>query len=220
MSRLEQIPGEVSFNGIHGVGAQIAIALDGRTIVGVSSQPGQSSLQLLDADTSRVLQQVPANVVVGWALAPDRKVVVAAAGSIAAPSSDVLIWRVGTAAPDVRRVPAGGKPIRIAMCGADIACVLTDRQLVRVRLSDATVERRLPLPRDTVEAQETETPNGSSEAPTAGCSRSSLSTGGCASWTLGPVSWCENSRVHPATCTRWRSHRTGAGSSRQIMRAC
>ena len=157
LSRLEQIPGEVSFNGIHGVGAQIAIALDGRIVVGVSSQPGQSSLQLLDADTSRVLQQVPANVVVGWALAPDRKVVVAAAGSIAAPSSDVLIWRVGTAAPDVRRVPAGGKPIRIAMCGADIACVLTDRQLVRVRLSDATVERRLPLPRDTVEAEQTET---------------------------------------------------------------
>ena len=43
------------------------------------------------------------------------------------------------------------------MCGTDIACVLTDGQLVRVRLSDATIERRLPLPRDTVDAQQTET---------------------------------------------------------------
>ncbi len=157
LSHLAQIPGLVSFNGIQGVGAQIAVAIDGRIVVGVSSQPGQSSLQLVDADTSKVIQEVPANVAVGWALAYDRKIVVATAGSTSAPSSDVLIWRVGTAAPDVRRVPAGGKPIRIAMCGADIACVLTARELVRVRLSDATVERRLPLPRDTVDPKQLET---------------------------------------------------------------
>jgi len=157
LSHLTQIPGELSFNGVLGVGAQIAVAPDGRIIVAVSSQPGQSSLQLIDADTSTVLKEVPANVSVGWALAPDRRTLVAAAGGIAATSRDVLIWRVGTTAPGVRHVPVGGEPIGIAMCGADIACVLTDRQLVRVRLSDATVERRVPLPRDTVDPKQPET---------------------------------------------------------------
>jgi DNA-binding SARP family transcriptional activator/WD40 repeat protein len=158
LSRLAQIPGAFNFNGIMGVGAQIGVARDGRIVVGVSSsQPGEFRLQLLDADASRVLQEVPANITVGWTLGQDRTVVVAAAGSWAAPSSDVLIWRVGAAAPDVRRVPVGGEPIRIAMCGADIACVLTARELVRVRLSDATVERRLPLPPDTVDPEQPET---------------------------------------------------------------
>ncbi len=158
LSRLAQIPGEVSFNGIVGVGAQIA---GPRSTAGsLSASPRNRASPACSCSTptppgcsSRCLRTSP------WA-GPWRRTVrsvVAAAGSIAAPSSDVLIWRVGAAAPDVRRVPAGGKPIRIAMCGVDIACVLTDRQLVRVRLSDATVERRLPLPRDTVDPEQTET---------------------------------------------------------------
>ncbi len=42
------------------------------------------------------------------------------------------------------------------MCGPDTACVLTARQLVRIRLSDATVEQRIPLPRDTVDPKQPE----------------------------------------------------------------
>ena len=106
------------------------------------------------------------------------------------------------------------------MCGADIACVLTDHQLVRVRLSDATVERRLPLPRDTVDPQHPETverlvgsPDGKTlaiVAPDGGLRILNARTGRVVA----------NSRAHPVTCTRWRSHRTGAGSSPETTRAC
>jgi hypothetical protein len=86
LSRLAQIPGEFSFNGIQGVGARRGRARQPDRCRRLLA-PGQSSLQLVDADTSKVLQQVSANVAVGWALAQDRRVVVAAAGSIAFPSS-------------------------------------------------------------------------------------------------------------------------------------
>jgi WD40 repeat protein len=44
----------------------------------------------------------------------------------------------------------------VASCGADVACVITERQLLRVRLSDATVERRLALPAGTVDTRQPE----------------------------------------------------------------
>jgi DNA-binding SARP family transcriptional activator/WD40 repeat protein len=155
LAHLAQPPGLPAFNGVADVGAQIEVAAEGRIVVGVTEGLTDSRLQLLDADGSRVLQQVPADLSIGWALAPDRKVVVAAAGSIESPSTYVLIWRLGAAEP-VRLVPVRDKPIRIAMCGADIACVLTDRELVRIRLADATVERRLPLPRNMVDSEHQE----------------------------------------------------------------
>ena len=158
LSRLGQQPGEFSFNGVLRVGGQIAVAGDGRIVVGSSSGPADSSLQTLDAGTFRVLQQVPIDGFVGWALSRDGRLAVATPpGSISDPESDVLIWPVGAAAVAVRRVRAGGRPLRIVACGADTACVLTDRQLVRIRMSSATVEGRLQLPPRTVDPSRPET---------------------------------------------------------------
>ncbi len=156
VGRLAQIPGEFAYNGVLGVGAQIAAAGDGHIVLGASARPGESSVQVLDPSTLRVLQEVPANVVVGWALANDHQTVVAAGGNIGARGSNVRIWRAGAGAPHVRDVPTGGTVAGIASCGTDLACVLTDRQLLRVRLSDGVVERRLPLPADTVDTRQPE----------------------------------------------------------------
>ena len=125
------------------------MARDGSLVVGVSLDVFHHRLEVVDPGNGRVLHQVPDDVYVRWSLSQDRRIaVIAAEGNIENRPSDVLIWRLGTPVTDIQRVPTGGEVEAIATCGADAACVLTDRQLVRIRLSDATVERRLTLPPD------------------------------------------------------------------------
>ena len=106
-------------------------------------------LEVVDPGSGRVLDQIPDDVFAPWSLSQDRRIaVIAAEGNIENRPSDVLIWRLGAPVSDIQRVPIGGDVDAIATCGADAACVLIDRQLVRIRLSDATIERRLKLPPD------------------------------------------------------------------------
>jgi DNA-binding SARP family transcriptional activator len=133
---------------------QVAVADDGSLVVGVSSDIRHHSLQVVDPN-GRVLHEVPDDPYTRWSLSRDRQVaVMAAPGTIENRPSDVLIWRLRTPVTAIRRVPTGGKLEVIATCGTDTACVLTDRQLVRIRLSDATVVGRftLPLPPDSVQS--------------------------------------------------------------------
>jgi len=126
---------------------QVAVGRDGSLVVGVSSEPGQHSLEVLDPNSGQVIREVPDDYSVRWSLSQDRRVAVAAApGTLEHPTSDVLVWRLGPADTDLRRVPTGGRVIAISNCGAEAACVLTNRQLVRIRLSDATVVGRFGLP--------------------------------------------------------------------------
>ena len=161
------------------------MARDGSLVVGVSLELGHHSLEVVDPSNGRVLQEVPDDVLLRWSLSQDRRVaVMAAPGTIENPPSDVLIWRLGTPVTDIQRVPIGGEVIAIAACGADAACVLTDRQLVRIRLSDATVEGRFTLlpPR-------TRGRKRWSEARTAVPSRSLLRAGPCDSLIREPGRW-------------------------------
>jgi WD40 repeat protein len=94
----------------------------------------------------------------------------------------VLIWRVGAATPDVRRYGRQADPDRDVRCGHRLRA---DRPSAgRVRLSDATVEQRLPLPGHG-RPEQTETAERLVGSPDGRPLRSSLSTEGCASWTLG-----------------------------------
>ena len=132
---------------------RIAVARDGSLVVGVSLDVFHHRLEVVDPGSGRVLSHIPDDVFVRWSLSQDRRIaVIAAEGNIEHRPSDVLIWRLGAPVSDIQRVPTGGDVAAIATCGADAACVLTerqtDRQLVRIRLSDATIERRLPLPPD------------------------------------------------------------------------
>ena len=122
---------------------QVAVARDGNLVVGVRWGPtiaGQHSLQVVDPSNGKVLHEVPDDTYVRWSLSQDRRVaVIAAPGNIEVRPSDVLVWRLGTPVTDIQRVPTGGEVTAIAACGAEFACVVTDRQLdrqlVRVRLS-------------------------------------------------------------------------------------
>lgn len=156
LARLGQTPGEFSFNGVLTTGSQIAVAHDGRLVVGVSSEAGHGSLQLLDATTSRVLERLPVDLFVGWALSRDRRVAMAATpDSIRGLTPGLLIWPLDGPAHEVRRIALGARPITVAACG-NAACVLTDRELVRVRLADGVVEGRVALPPNTIDPQRPE----------------------------------------------------------------
>ena len=158
LAHLDGRPGESSFNGVVSAGDQIAATADGRIVVGVAAGEQDAELRLVDASTSRLLHRVPVDLLVGWALSVDRRIAVAAApGSIRSESAELLIWDLGGTAANLRHVPVGGRPIRIVGCGDDLACVVTDRQLVRIRLSDAGVEGRFALPPGTVDPRAPET---------------------------------------------------------------
>jgi WD40 repeat protein len=132
---------------------QVATASDGRLVVGFySTRVRGMSVGVLDPRDGRMLAQVPEASQGGWALSADRRDVIYAPHAQNGPASAVSVWRLGTPVRTIRRVPVGAPVLRIASCGAATACVLTeDRQLTRVRLSDATVERRLTLPPDTLD---------------------------------------------------------------------
>jgi DNA-binding SARP family transcriptional activator/WD40 repeat protein len=134
------------------VGTQIAVAADGRLVVGYWSDASKPSLAVLDPSGTQMLAQVPAVREAGWALSQDRRYAVFIAAREDAPSTTVRIWRLGTRTATIRQVPVGQPVQAVTACGPDIACALVDGGgLVRVRLSDATVAGRAALPPDTLD---------------------------------------------------------------------
>jgi WD40 repeat protein len=87
-----------------------------------------------------------------WSLSHDRRVAVLSGpfvdGNL---SHEVLIWRLGTPATDLRRVRIGAFAVRIVPCGPSTMCVLTDDQrLLRISLAGA-VESSVNLPANTLD---------------------------------------------------------------------
>ena len=134
-----------------GQSSALAVAADGRLVVLAGK-----TLEVLDPGNGGVLQRGPQIGLDVWSMAGEGKVVVAAAPAPSDVSwnnvseTDVLLWRLG--APHVKPQPVhiGAAAVRVAGCGPQTACVLTDsHRLVRIRLADGTNEGSVDVPRGT-----------------------------------------------------------------------
>jgi WD40 repeat protein len=129
-------PVAASFN-IGGYASGISVADDGRLVVFAGT-----NLEVLDPSDGHMLLEGPAlrNV---WSLVGGGRVAIGAAPDA---DNEVLLWRPSSPQIDPQRVKLGDDPSAIASCGAQTACVLTNSgRLVRIRLSDGTVEGTVRL---------------------------------------------------------------------------
>jgi DNA-binding SARP family transcriptional activator/WD40 repeat protein len=137
-------------------GMKIAVARDGRLVVSYWSSSGVPTLGVLDRSGKRFLTRIP-NVFQlpdqSFVLSQDRRqVVFLPTASEDTPSSVVRIWRIGAPTAAIRMVNVGRPVWRVAACGPATACANTgDGVIVRIRLSDATIQGRVTLPPDTSE---------------------------------------------------------------------
>jgi WD40 repeat protein len=135
-----------------GQASAVAVAGDGRLVVLAGK-----FLEVLDPSDGRVVQRGPDIGLDVWSLAGGGQVVVAAAPARNdfgwwnnASKTDVLLWRLGASPADPQRVHIGAAAVRVAACGPQTACVLTDsHRLVRIRLADGGVEASVDVPRGT-----------------------------------------------------------------------
>jgi WD40 repeat protein len=135
--------------------SEIALAADGHLVVSYWSDFGVSTLGVLDRSGRQLLTEIlevgggdPAG---GFALSQDRRKVVFLRGF---PGDSVVgIWRVGAPTASMRHVDVGSPAHRLAACGPATACAFTaGGHIVRIRLSDATVEGWVTLPADTLDS--------------------------------------------------------------------
>jgi DNA-binding SARP family transcriptional activator/WD40 repeat protein len=121
----------------------VATASDGRLVV-----LAEQNLEELDPTDGRVLLKGPEIGLDVWSLMDGGRVVVAAAPAPGYVSpTDILLWRLGASHVRLQRVRIGAAAVRVAPCGAQTACVLTDSgRLVSVKLSDGRVEGSVQLP--------------------------------------------------------------------------
>jgi WD40 repeat protein/DNA-binding SARP family transcriptional activator len=132
----------------------VTVASDGRLIV-LNGTMG--TLEALDPRDGRVLARgsdIGANDILGpGSLVGGGRVFVAAAASnppTPGPPTDVLLLRLGRSHASPQRVRIGASVVRVGACGTQTACVLTESgRLVRIRLSDGTVESSVDLPSGT-----------------------------------------------------------------------
>jgi DNA-binding SARP family transcriptional activator/WD40 repeat protein len=137
---------------------KIAVATGGRLVVSYWSDSSIPTLGVLDPSGARFLARIP-NVHPnslgegGFALAHDRQHVVFIPYGEDAQPSVVGIWRIGAPTAAIRQVNVGGTVVQVAACGPATACAFTDGgHIVRIRLSDATVEGRITLPPDALDS--------------------------------------------------------------------
>jgi WD40 repeat protein len=140
---------------------QFAVAADGRLVVSYWSNSPDSpgpTLGVLDPSGTRFLARIPGvypndlGQGGGFTLSQDRRhVIFLPFSDTNTPQPVVRIWRVGAPTAAVRQVNVGGPVWRVAACGPATACAFTaDKHIVRIRLSDATIQGRVTLPPDTL----------------------------------------------------------------------
>jgi WD40 repeat protein len=131
---------------------KIAVAADGSLVVSYWSSSGVPTLGVLDPSGKRFLARIPNFFQLpeqSFVLSQDRRQVIFLHTFRDTPSSVVRIWRIGAPRSAIRQVDVGSPVWQVAACGPATACAWTDGvHIVRIRLSDATVEGQVTLPPD------------------------------------------------------------------------
>jgi WD40 repeat protein/DNA-binding SARP family transcriptional activator len=131
-------PVAASFN-VGDYASGVSVADDGRLVVFAGT-----NLEVLDPSDGHKLEEGPELGNDVWSLVGGGRVTVGAAPDS---DTDVLLWRPGSSPTRPQRVNIGDIPSAVASCGTQTACVLTDSgRLIRIRLSDGTVEGSVRVP--------------------------------------------------------------------------